>query len=94
VWVTGGSCEHGNEPSDFLKDGEFIVFVGDYKLFKKNSAVWWSVYVSNCAHSYFSKLTANGLYARGSNPGTDDWISLFPFSPDWLCVLPRLFPRG
>jgi hypothetical protein len=32
-----GSCEHGDEPSDSIKGGEFLKHLGDYKLFKKDS---------------------------------------------------------
>jgi hypothetical protein len=33
-----GSCEHGNEPSDFMKGREFLNQVNDYYLLKKDSA--------------------------------------------------------
>jgi hypothetical protein len=32
------SCEHGNEPSASIKDGEFFDYLSKYKLFKKDRA--------------------------------------------------------
>jgi hypothetical protein len=32
------SCEHGNEPSGSIKDGEFFDYLCDYQLLKKDSA--------------------------------------------------------
>jgi len=31
-------CEHGNETSGFIKGGEFVDWLSDYKLPKKGSA--------------------------------------------------------
>jgi hypothetical protein len=33
-----GSCEHGNEPSISIKGGEFLDYLSDYQLLKKDSA--------------------------------------------------------
>jgi hypothetical protein len=33
-----GSCEYGNKPSNSIKGGEFLNWVSDYWLLKKNSA--------------------------------------------------------
>jgi hypothetical protein len=33
-----GFCEHGNEPSGSIKDGEFLDYLSHYKLLKKDSA--------------------------------------------------------
>jgi len=33
-----GSCQHGNEPSGCIKDGEFLDQLSDYQLLKYNSA--------------------------------------------------------
>jgi len=39
-----GSCEHGNVPSDSIKDGEFLDYLSEYKLLKKDSTAWnWLV---------------------------------------------------
>jgi hypothetical protein len=35
-----GSCEHGNEPSGSLKEGEFLGQLSDFWLLKKDSAPW------------------------------------------------------
>jgi hypothetical protein len=35
-----GSCEHGDEPSDSIKGGEFLGQLSDYQLLKKDSAPW------------------------------------------------------
>jgi hypothetical protein len=35
-----GCCEHGDEPSGSIKDGEFIDWLKDYQLLKKNCAPW------------------------------------------------------
>jgi len=35
-----GSCEHGNETSDSIKDREFIAYTRDYYLLKKDSHPW------------------------------------------------------
>jgi hypothetical protein len=35
-----GSCEHGNERSDFIMVGEFLNKLSDYHLLKKGSAPW------------------------------------------------------
>jgi len=32
------SCEHGNEPLDFIKGGQFLDQLSEYKLIKKESA--------------------------------------------------------
>jgi hypothetical protein len=32
------SCEHGDQSSVFIKDGEFLDNLRDYQLFKKDSA--------------------------------------------------------
>jgi hypothetical protein len=39
------SCEHGNEPSDSIKDGEFLDYLSDYQLVKMGY-VPWSLLVS------------------------------------------------
>jgi hypothetical protein len=33
-----GFCEHGNEPVGPIKGGEFLDYLSDYLLLKKNSA--------------------------------------------------------
>jgi hypothetical protein len=33
-----GSCEHGNEPPGSIKGGEFLDYLSNYQLFKKDSA--------------------------------------------------------
>jgi hypothetical protein len=33
-------CEHGNEPSDPIKGGEFLDKLSDYQVLKKDSAPW------------------------------------------------------
>jgi hypothetical protein len=35
-----GSCEHGNEPSDSIKGGEFLDNVSDYQLLNKDPDLW------------------------------------------------------
>jgi len=35
-----GFCEHDNEPSGFIKGGEFLNELSDCQLLKKNSAMW------------------------------------------------------
>jgi hypothetical protein len=35
-----GCCEHGNEPSGFIKGGEFLDYLSDYYFLKKVSALW------------------------------------------------------
>jgi hypothetical protein len=35
-----GSCEHGDEPSGYIKGGEFGDLLSDYQLLKKDSAPW------------------------------------------------------
>jgi hypothetical protein len=42
-------CEHGNEPSYFIKCGEFIDYLGDYHPLKKKQAHY------NCTCCYFIK---------------------------------------
>jgi hypothetical protein len=38
-----GSCEHDHEPSGSIKEGEFLDYLSDYQLLKKDSALWsWS----------------------------------------------------
>jgi hypothetical protein len=32
------SCEYGNEPSIFLKGGEFVEYMSDYLMFRNSSA--------------------------------------------------------
>jgi hypothetical protein len=34
------SCEHGNEPSDCIKDGKLLGYLSGYCLLKKDSAPW------------------------------------------------------
>jgi hypothetical protein len=34
------SCELDNEPSASIKDGEFIDYLSEYQLLKKESAPW------------------------------------------------------
>jgi hypothetical protein len=38
--AVSGSCEHGNEPSGSTKGGEFLGYLSDYQLLKKDSAPW------------------------------------------------------
>jgi hypothetical protein len=35
-----GSCEHGNEPSGFIKCWEILQWLSDWWLLKKGSAPW------------------------------------------------------
>jgi len=35
-----GACEGGNEPSDFIKCGEFLDYLRSGLLLKKESALW------------------------------------------------------
>jgi hypothetical protein len=35
-----GSCEHGHEPSAFIKGGEFLDYLNDYELLKMDFAPW------------------------------------------------------
>jgi hypothetical protein len=35
-----GSCEHGNEPSDSIKFWEFVVWLSNCRLLKKDSLPW------------------------------------------------------
>jgi hypothetical protein len=35
-----GSCEHGNAPSGSIKGGEFLDYLSDCQLLKKDSAPW------------------------------------------------------
>jgi hypothetical protein len=35
-----GSCEHGNETSDFIKCWEILEWLNDWRLLKKGSAPW------------------------------------------------------
>jgi len=32
-----GSCEHGNEPSDYMKGGEFLDYLSDYQRLKDSA---------------------------------------------------------
>jgi hypothetical protein len=41
-----GFCEHGNEPSGFIKGREFLDQVRDYRLLKKAGASL--TYIFNC----------------------------------------------
>jgi hypothetical protein len=38
--ISGESCEHGNETSGSLKRGEFLDWLNDYQLLKKDSVPW------------------------------------------------------
>jgi hypothetical protein len=49
IWLEGvdwiylaqaDSCEYDNEPSGFVKGGEFLDQLSDYQLLKKDSAPW------------------------------------------------------
>jgi hypothetical protein len=35
-----GSCEHGHQPTGFIKDGETVDDHSHYQLLKKDSAAW------------------------------------------------------
>jgi len=35
-----GSCQHGNEPSGFIKGEEFLNELNDYQHLKKDSIPW------------------------------------------------------
>jgi hypothetical protein len=35
-----GCCEHGNEPSMFIKGGEFLDQMNKYKFSKKDPVLW------------------------------------------------------
>jgi hypothetical protein len=35
-----GCCEHGNEPSGSIKGGEFLDWLSDSQLLKKDTAPW------------------------------------------------------
>jgi hypothetical protein len=35
-----GFCKHGDEPSDYVKDGVIIPQLSDYFLLKKDSGQW------------------------------------------------------
>jgi hypothetical protein len=35
-----GCCEHGNEPSGSIKGGEFVDYLDDCQLLKKDSTPW------------------------------------------------------
>jgi hypothetical protein len=39
-WMRRGSCEHGNEPSGSIKGVEFLDWLSDCKLLKKDYASW------------------------------------------------------
>jgi hypothetical protein len=38
--VAADSCEHGNKPSVSIEGGEFLDWLSDYQLLKKDSAPW------------------------------------------------------
>jgi hypothetical protein len=40
IRASGGPCEHGNEPSGYMKGGEFLDRLSDYYLLKKDLAPW------------------------------------------------------
>jgi hypothetical protein len=35
-----GSSDHGNEPSGSIKGGEFLDYLSDYLILKKNTSQW------------------------------------------------------
>jgi hypothetical protein len=39
-WGWEGSCAHDNEPSSFIKAEEFLDYLSDCQLLKKDSAPW------------------------------------------------------
>jgi hypothetical protein len=39
-WDSGGSCEHGNEPSCTIKRWEILEYQRKWQLHKKSSAPW------------------------------------------------------
>jgi hypothetical protein len=43
-----GTCEYGNEPSGSIKDGEFLDYLSNYNLLKKDSAPWSSLLSELC----------------------------------------------
>jgi hypothetical protein len=45
--AVAASREYGNEPSAFMKSGEFRNYVGDDELLKNDSAQWSSYYSLN-----------------------------------------------
>jgi hypothetical protein len=34
------SCEHGNKTSDLIKDGEFLDYLSDCQILRKDCAPW------------------------------------------------------
>jgi hypothetical protein len=49
-----GSCKHGNEPFGSINDWEFLDWLSDYQLLKKDSAPW----------SWLVRLIATELYNK------------------------------
>jgi hypothetical protein len=52
IWLrigTGGCLlARGNEPSDFIKCGEFLDWLRNYYIFKKDCATWGYLFLSSC----------------------------------------------
>jgi hypothetical protein len=40
IRVSGGSCEHGNKPSESIKGEEFVIKLSYYYVFKKSFVPW------------------------------------------------------
>jgi hypothetical protein len=51
-----GSCEHGNKPSGFKKEGKFFCHLGDYEVLKKDSASWSSLKAEPRRHDILMTL--------------------------------------
>jgi hypothetical protein len=65
-----GSCEHGNEPSNFIKDGEYLDCLSDCKVLKKDSAPWgWSV-------GWLSAILTRVIHGLSVSP-SECWVSTF-----------------
>jgi hypothetical protein len=61
VGSVAGSSDHGNEPSGFIKGGEFFGQLSEYQLLKKNSAL-----ISKLAIRVQLKSTYNTICRRNT----------------------------
>jgi hypothetical protein len=67
-----GCCEHDNEPSGSIKGEEFLDYVSDYQLLKKDSTPWnWFVTnrVTRVTKNFHGKRETSGAWNMSPGNG-------------------------
>jgi hypothetical protein len=86
---SGGSCEHGNETSGYIKGGEFLDYLSDHQLFKYDSAPWGgglSCLLPETSNENLTSWCRTSVWALYTIYFTRAWSFVSAVTTQWQCI--------